>query len=453
MHGKGGGGVLTAVNATLCPRRLNMLEHPNLEMTCVEIVIGNSKWLLVSMYRPPNAAADTWEALQECIDNVQRVSSDFSGIVLVGDLNVDLLNRHSPDSSRLLSILNTLDASQLVSSITRPLRDDPMSGTLIDHLFTNRPDVFLQADVCPNPVPSDHHGVFFEIKSTKMFSTNPVIREFMLFNKGDFSHLNRQLQLVPWSLYLDPDDTNASWEGFLDIFDAAVRDAIPRTKKRSTRFRPWITREIKHMINRKRKLFRRARRTELSSDWSAFRAIRNQVKYHTRASYWHYVNNMFSLPDNRKRFFAFVRERKRHSPPPVLVVDDHVIRNPADIANGYLATFQRYFTGGQEVPAEPPKCQFPISSMESLDISVADVYRKLLTLKAKKVPGPDRLSPVLLKETAPVSAHILQRIFSISLSTGSVPTSWKRSNIIPVFKAGNKSDPSNYRTGCSYLNS
>ena len=356
-----------------------------------------------------------------------------------------MLDQDLPDSVRLLSIFSTLDSSQLVESFTRPSADNPGTGTLLDHIFTNRPDLVVQASVGANPVSSDHHGIYFKVKSSHSFVSRSILCEFMNYKRADFEHLNRLLELVPWSLYIDPEDIEVSWEGFLDFFEAASRDSVPRSRRRSRKFKPWISTDIKRLINKKLKSFLKAKKSNLLCDWNSFRLLRNQVKYESRASYWQYVNHLFSLPDNRKRFFAFVRERKRSLPPPVIVVDNCVVSNPADIASEFLCSFQKSFTEQSIVPHEPPKCDFPIKSLKSFDMSVTDVYQKLVTLQTKKAPGPDGLSSVLLKETALVSCHILQRIFNISLALGKVPTSWKSANITPVFKAGDKSCPSNYR--------
>ena len=55
-------------------------------------------------------------------------------------------------ASRLLSVLKTMEMSQLVRSVTRPSVNDLTSGTIIDHLFTNRPEPVAESSFYPNPV-------------------------------------------------------------------------------------------------------------------------------------------------------------------------------------------------------------------------------------------------------------------------------------------------------------
>ena len=51
----------------------------------------------------------------------------------------------------------------------------------------------------------------------------------------------------------------------------------------------------------------------------------------------------------------------------------------------------------------------------------------------------------MLRNTAFSISSSLYKLFNLSLSTGHFPTDWKSSNIIPVFKSGDKSLVSNYQ--------
>ena len=59
--------------------------------------------------------------------------------------------------------------------------------------------------------------------------------------------------------------------------------------------------------------------------------------------------------------------------------------------------------------------------------------------------GPDGLHPRVLKTLAAVIAPTLQIIFQKSLDTGKVPADWKKANVCPIFKKGERYNPANYR--------
>ena len=78
--------------------------------------------------------------------------------------------------------------------------------------------------------------------------------------------------------------------------------------------------------------------------------------------------------------------------------------------------------------------------MEVPNIDSKLVEGLLHNLKPSKSPGPDGIHPRVLKKLAPPLAII----FRSSVSTGSIPQSWKTANITPIFKKEDKREPSNY---------
>ena len=48
-----------------------------------------------------------------------------------------------------------------------------------------------------------------------------------------------------------------------------------------------------------------------------------------------------------------------------------------------------------------------------------------------KAPGPDGVSPQMLKELSPAGQNTLLRVLNKSLLSGQVPTAWRRAHIIP----------------------
>ena len=73
------------------------------------------------------------------------------------------------------------------------------------------------------------------------------------------------------------------------------------------------------------------------------------------------------------------------------------------------------------------------------------VESAIKSLKINFVPGPYGMTCEILAKCAPVISEPLAALFSKSLSEGSVPNILKRAAVVPIFKGGDKSDPSNYR--------
>ena len=438
-----GGGILAAVSPSLSPRRLAELENDELELMWFSVKFQRARWLVGVLYRPPSSRASYWEKLQEAINSANI--DNFDGCLMVGDFNVDFSAGSPPSAQRtsLDEIASHFGLEQLVSSITRPSNVD--QGSTIDLVFTNCSQFVSTVDTVPAPVHSDHLAVQIEFRTTPaLFRTN-IVRSFLQFHQGDFGHLKRLLHLVPWSAFMDPQDPNASAEMFTDLFQAAVKDAIPAVSKRKSKFSPWITSDLRKLINKKHSLFRRARRSRLQAVWSNYCEVRNAVKKQSRKAYWSYVDNMFTSDDNRRRFWAYVRSRKKSPAPRVFHRNGVSLMQPLDISEAFNIHFASVFNHSVPIPEEPPDCKHPIPEFSSLYVSVPDIIANLSVLPMNKPPGPDGIHPRILRQVAYEVAYPLHMLFNISLRVGAVPDLWKGSNITPVYKQGNREDISNYR--------
>ena len=75
-------------------------------------------------------------------------------------------------------------------------------------------------------------------------------------------------------------------------------------------------------------------------------------------------------------------------------------------------------------------------SLSSIAISIADVFKVLISLDAEKSPGIDNISSRVLQNCARALAEPLHHLFSQSLCYAILPSSWKIHKVVPVPKAG-----------------
>ena len=73
------------------------------------------------------------------------------------------------------------------------------------------------------------------------------------------------------------------------------------------------------------------------------------------------------------------------------------------------------------------------------------IKKLLLNLKAGKAPGPDGFTKADLTLEIESMTDILTAVFQYSIDIGELPSQWKLANVVPIFKAGKKTNPSNYR--------
>ena len=74
-----------------------------------------------------------------------------------------------------------------------------------------------------------------------------------------------------------------------------------------------------------------------------------------------------------------------------------------------------------------------------------EIKTSISKLKRGKSPGKDGIGAEFYINTKHVITPILNVLFNKILSSGSFPDAWSESIIVPLYKSGSRSDPSNYR--------
>ena len=93
----------------------------------------------------------------------------------------------------------------------------------------------------------------------------------------------------------------------------------------------------------------------------------------------------------------------------------------------------------------PDKGQSPHPSMPNITFKTKGIAKLHQNLNKYKAAGPDSLPTFILKVAANEIAPVFTKIFQKSYDTGTVPSDWRDANIVPIYKKGDKQQPSNYR--------
>jgi hypothetical protein len=88
--------------------------------------------LLGGFYRPPSTCKITDSILES---NIEHACLRNQETILVGDFNIDYLDKNTYKSQQLTKGLRSLNFTQMVDEITRP-----KSKTCLDHVYSTHPD-------------------------------------------------------------------------------------------------------------------------------------------------------------------------------------------------------------------------------------------------------------------------------------------------------------------------
>ena len=172
-------------------------------------------------------------------------------------------------------------------------------------------------------------------------------------------------------------------------------------------------------------------------------------------SYWAYTERLIEEDENtstKKKFWSYVKaKRTETSGVAPLKVDGKLVTGAKERAEVLNQQFQSAFSKKSSCTAEDFQARTNLSvdregpKCDSITISEAGVRKLLMQLEPSKAPGPDGISPRLLKHLADELAPALTLLYQSSISTGTVPQDWRTAHVTPVYKKGERYRAENYR--------
>ena len=190
---------------------------------------------------------------------------------------------------------------------------------------------------------------------------------------------------------------------------------------------------------------------------SSYRQMRNKVNNLNKKLKRDYFSNKIAscdnLKDSWKAINLLLNKRSKTKNIDSLNMDDHHIKEPADIAqdmNDYFCSVGK--TLRDKIPPQPN----PLLSNENIvsenavqfefeAIDAVSADRALGKMKKSFGFGSDGIASHFIKIAFPVISQSLCSIFKLSIDTRKFPDSWKTACVAPIFKSGEHDDRSNYR--------
>lgn len=460
-----GGGVAIYVKDCLAAS----LCHPNpslqTSIECLGINISLSrrtKLAILVAYRPPRACADAFCSELDNIVDLINNSYKPSTTCIVGDFNAKVQDWFSSQQTdapgrQLLNFALSQDLTQVISEPTYAVDSTSASPSLLDLMFTNKPEQVLSSSVLP-PL-SDHCPTLMHLQLSGSPSPKPTAHLTFDYERTNFQALAAALQEVDWSPVMASTDINDAVSLWSSLFVAEIRKFVPVRKICLRGKKPWYS-PLLHKVARIRdRLFRKSRGCPLNSpEVARYRRVRNWYVCELRRaerSFYQSLSASFCRTSKSSsshswwcKLKAAVKwSSKEHIPP--LSLDGALClsaREKAEAINKVFSEQCSYNASPSSVPISPQSALSTTASFTFSPIPKEDVLNALRNLNPWKACGLDLIPNRLLKECATPISSSLCHLFNLSISTGVFPSQWKAARIQPIYKQkGDRSKPMNYR--------
>ena len=420
------------------------MHRPDLETDCESLVVqlGTTRSAFLAVcYRAPDADRET-ERIADLLRGLHRTGRP---LLLVGDFNLPEIHWTGDGvaglrrrTARAITFVDAIAECGVVQSVTTAKRGDNILGLAVSCGGA------VTSEVRSRLFTSDHLAVVTCFK----IQTGPAPRasrsKVYNYKRADFEGLRQAIHSVPWSV-LENMDVNSAVELFYDIVFAAVTDNVPMIEIRQ-KFPPWFDRTVRDLLREKEQAHKRKKADPSVANVEEHARARSAFKRATCASYSEYLLGLVGkFKENPKRYWSFIKALKSSGHvSPVLECNGELVKDAAAKANCQNKCFAAKFSAPYTA-ALPEAPALQSQGLSSFYVPPGRVAQLLRELSPHKACGPDGLSARILRECAEEFAIPLDIICRLSVRSGVFPSTWKRANIIPVYKKGSKKLPDNYR--------
>ena len=438
------GGLALYIRQELTADLLRIPQNANLpELMCATVTINNNKIAIAVLYKRPIVP---YKKMEHIIEHLAQITCRYDDTIIMGDINIDMLKRYSPDYKYLVS--NIIQPLSLTSIIDKPTRITADSRKCIDVILVSNKDKCLTSGAVPTY--SDHHLVYmaYDIKKPKREKKKITIRDMKNFSSENFME---DARTAPWNTIeaFNEDDVNNKAAALENIINSLINKHAPfKTITIDDKpLAPWMNKELLKKMDHRDKLLEDWNKSQLDRNKEAFKKARHEVSHLQRKAKKQHYNKIANMKvDNSKQFFSNL---KKHN----IVTDKkkkatNKCRFSATKLNQAFLKNNNAKEDSMKVNQEIQKILHKAGNVEEKfkfgEITKEETIKIIKSLKSSSC-GEDGITGKFVKIAAEYLAQPLSNIINSSFKHKVFPEQWKRAIVKPIPKNNNPLTESHYR--------
>lgn len=377
-------------------------------------------------YRTDWIPVDTF--IDVMTDSVSKFSH-YDYLVLLGDFNINMVATSDIKTKRMSQFLRCFDLQQVVSELTH---FTSVSATLIDLVCTN----CKVRDVQVTNITGKEEGhsminVTLTLRKAKVAPRNIIYRPL---KDIDMDLFNNDLCSIDWERVIRQPTIDAMVSDFnyliLGLFDRHA--PVKSIRVRDCHSLPWITDNIKYMIDLRNEARERQRQSNSEIHKQYYKDLKSLVEksiYNEKRAYFNHCINS-NLKDSKK-FWHNLKDKILINPSKNDYLPDCF--NDPDLVNDHFLDIP----GNDTVTiSDILSYEFNTFSASTLTLQPVDeltVSKYIMSIKSNAM-GSDNISREMIILTLPRTLAVITIIVNGSIASGVVPHQWKEAIVNPLSK-------------------
>lgn len=412
--GRAGGGVCIYVKSCL-PCKLyefhrNRSINPFFELMWLHVQINDiNEMIICACYHPPKPKYDSQDLLDTIADDLEEITicNPNAAIVITGDLNS--LNTDYFVCDCGLSLINdaVTHGNRILDKCLVSRSDVYVCQTVMSCIKTKHKALLISDSNLPPPHRKNQnkvHHICYDIRE-------PYLQE-----------LRMQLGGYNWKPLLQENNMQLLYDDFLKVLQWFMDTCIPKKSVTISHNASRFISPLVHLLLRRRNRLMRKGKLDLASLLSEKigRIISEEKSAFLSSVNTHNTKDLWSAVD-RAGGNSTIRDISSYGPP----------FDNLDEMNGFFATIAsdpNYDKQHVLSYIKHDSVEFGISHFNTVQ-----VLRALQSVH-RTAQGSDPIPFWVYKECCVELTEIVTRIFNLSLSSSSIPSSWKHSIVTPIPK-------------------
>ena len=455
-----GGGICIYVKAALSPfceiNRRSTSSSPDIEILSLDVKKTGLKYMLISsVYRPPRGNVTNFvDRLTGIFNNKDNSKKEFW---LLGDFNIDYLDRGNQKLLKLNNLFKKFGLSQLIKSITRPGNH---KSSCIDWIVSN--SNFISYAGVSDIMISDHYAVHCIKKKDRecVAYVYRTLRNYNMFNMNNFVDLLRlKLNDIHFFGCQDP---NILWDHVYSMANEILSVMCPyRRYRHREKITPWMHAAIYREIRVRTEMVKIFNYTRTNYSLTRLRRQRNVVNSMIDTAKRDYVNRMLHQNSrNPKKFWRIINHMLKgfsNKVESIQLIDNNVNvphGEEATFLNGYFCNISDRLGLSNDLVIEETINE-DLNNMYGIIDNVFDLTEDEIlapeleifvdNIDVSKSSGVKGISTSICKTIMKFFPEEISYIYRCSITTCVFPRDWSKGCITVIPKSGNLADPSNWR--------
>ena len=419
--------------------KFKVKESPFVENTfeslAVELTIGREKLHIVNFYRPPQSR------IIDLLTYTEEILQSYENCIMLGDANLDY-KRPSKNKSRLDDILVNYGYHQIVKNITRPSKN----STLIDHVYVPLHQNY-HVSVHSNYI-SDHNSIKLELPTeiSKKFPP-PGPTEFYSYKKTYVDLVKKDLHTIDWPATFKDKTVNQCVGKLERVLSTSVNLHCLKKIKNVDKIR-WLPRPLFNLKCRlTKKLNEWQKDTDNINKETSYKNLKKRFEAALLVAQNEREHILLSEKNPSKlwqniRNITFNKKDGKES----IRLDTSAGNEAEDFCDFFSNIANKIRDSLPKVDQDPLKYNIVYNTrFKFTKQTVYDIWKIISNSNPKRSFGHDRISSKIIKLLAYEIASPMHIIVNKIIECNIFPDTWKKSDVIPLFKKGNKGDIGNYR--------